>query len=429
MSSPRAAAGLLVLWAACAPPTEWLPWPTPEAQTLVLLYQAEQELTAVAFPREGSRIELEVPGLGEGAPLWALAYDGTAEALGLPRGRIPAAPPGACGATPLPASGRAFEARSAGENVAWQALEPWPDAVSRFRQAGPCICPSLEVEATVDLGPGAYVLGTTDRPGVLLVAEFGGPSPAVHYLSIEGRGARIGAFTGRANALVERSGVVFVAATTGIRAGPPEGPLTEILPATVVGQTRSLAIRGPDEIWISTSSAVVGRIDRLGALTEVFRFDGPTGPVAGNATVGADGAVYATVTYEGILLTVRDGQIARSVTFDINPEQVTAMAEVPGVGLVLGSDRAQLLVFDGLTVQALAQWPTRLGLIAILPIPGGFVTFNKAGGLIRYGVGLGLCPQEGLLAEQRLGSGVVVDGRPVVVGVDATGFGRAFFLR
>ncbi|MBK6683137.1 MAG: hypothetical protein IPG45_01575 [Deltaproteobacteria bacterium] len=422
--------GLLLLAIGCTAEPRWLGWPESDAGALVLAYQDGQGLYAVAFPRRsGDRIELEVPGLERGTALWALSYAQPLGELGLPEGRLENSRPEACGARPLPSDGEAYQAQIDEASSQWLPLTEWPPALRDFHFAGPCVCPVLEVERVLALGQGTLQFGITDRPGKLLLLDR--EARTLHDLDADGRGpSRASVGAGGLTAL-ERAGETWVTSGRGIQLGRLPGELRTLLPAADVGVSADLAPGRPGEVWVSTSSAVIGRISEDRGFEPVFRWDGPTGAIYGVIIAGQSGQLWATVTYEPFLfeLSQEDGRLLRRIPITLDDRSITALADLPGLGVVIATDRGRFFVYDGTNILDLAELPTTLAALRIVPTPFGFLTFNKSGGIASYSPGTGLCDGGPAFAQHRFSDGALLDGRPVLVGVDSQGQASAFFLR
>lgn len=414
----------------CTAEPRWLGWPQPDADALVLAYHDAQGLYAVAFPRRsGDRIELEVPGLDRGAALWALSYDHPLGELGLQEGRLENSRPEACGARPLPAGGEPYQAQIDDTTSQWLPLSEWPPALRDFRFAGPCVCPELEVERVLTVGQGNLQLGVTDRPGKLLLLDW--ETRTLHDLDTNGRGpSRASAVIGGLTAL-ERSGDTWVTSGRGLQLGRLPGELRTIATAEAIGISADLAPGRPGEVWVSTSSAVIGRVSEAAGFDPVFRWDGPTGAVYGAIVAGRRGQLWATVTYEPFLfeLAADDGRVLRRVPITLEDSRITALADLPGLGVVIATDRGRFFAYDGTNIVDLAVLPTTLPASRIIPTSFGFLSFNKSGGIASYSPQTGLCEGGPTFANHRFSDGALLDGRPVLIGVDSEGQASAFFLR
>lgn len=394
----------VVLVAACGPATIHLPPPElDDANTLLIVRSESQGLVIEAIDlRDPTPLVFEADAPAE---LSAILYQPTLESLGLNPGPVDAAPPGTCGGKLWSRAGLL-----AGFNLAVEAgSDPgdWiegaaPEAFWTFRRAAPCPCAELGelrfqelpdrlgflVEA-LDQERAAIAVSSADPTRQLLIASPSGLEPGW-----------IAGVPLVVQSLALREGRLYAGGFGAVARGPVAGPLEPFdqYPGVYVNGMVSVG----DRLYTATSSAqlFVHRGEERSLIYDGWPERGRTRQRSVLLAIGADEVYFAPESSLG-LIHWEQGRVER-IEMDPESRGITALAEVPGLGVVFGTAIGTLLRLNGDLAEPLdAEDPSRVTILDLAATADGFWMSTDSGGLQQYVVDFGLCPKVEGLGDQR----------------------------
>lgn len=395
----------MVLAASCGPPTVHLPPPELDgATTLLIVRSAPQGLTIEAIDLRAPApliFEAEAP-----AELSAIFYQPPLESLGLRPGPVDAAPADTCGGRLWSRVGLlgsfhvAVQADAA--PAAWTEGGSVPEAFWTFRRAAPCPCAQLSdlrfqelpdrlgfLVEPLDQGRAAIAVSTADPTRQLLIGGPDGLEPGW-----------IAEVPMVVQSLALREGKLYAGGFGAVARGPLAGPLASFdrYPGVYVNAMGSVG----DRLYTATSSAqlFVHRGDERSLIYDGWPERGQTRQRSVLLATGAEEVYYAPESSLG-LIHWEDGRVER-IEMDPESRGITALVQVPGLGVVLGTAIGTLLRINGDLAEALdAEDPSRVAILDLLATSDGFWMSTDSGGLQQYVSDFGLCPKVEALEDQR----------------------------
>ncbi|MCC7382161.1 MAG: hypothetical protein IT384_10040 [Deltaproteobacteria bacterium] len=409
---------LASLWlAACEPAPLRLELPIDPADRAVIVAWSRGAQAAATDPIQvgaadisagGSLDPAVLPALTDVAPdeplrVAVLGYPESLDRLGLAPGLQALAPAGQAG-RPLPEAERLhlLDRSEEGETWAWTATSTrappeWVAGIMLVRQGEVCRPFSVRQVLLDDPSSVIFVVLTEALRVAGLesgrIFELAGPEPRW-----------IGGPVGDAaflTALQAPDGAFWLSNTRGeiARTALNAQGLQQIVTATRTpsgGAVRwmdgSFSGASIDELYTHSTTGVLERYAE-GRWSELVRTatDNPT--VGGVVRVGPDEAYAAT--NEGDVVHYQGGRVMR--TRPLPPGQrSTAIAQIAGFGLIVGTDEGEVLQLsrDGWT--SLGRPDVRQRVMTITPYGQGFVVAGTGGRVVRFSPETGLCPSQAI---------------------------------
>lgn len=401
----RRLAGIILGVAACGPPTIHLPPPALDGANSLLIVQSGPEGLAI----EALDLRAPTPLAFEATPpveLTAILYLPTLDALGLSPGPVPSAPTGTCGGRLWSRVGLlgSFQVavQAADDPASWSEGGAVPEAFWTFRRAAPCPCAELSELHFQELPDRNAILIAALEPERAAIA-VSTADPNLQVLVASPNGLEPGWITGVPDvvqSLALHEGRLYAGGFGAVSRGPLRGPLLpfDSYPGVYVNAMSSAA----DRLYTATSSAqlFVHRGDQRSLIYDGWPERGRTRQRSGLLSMGPDEVYYAPESSLGLI----HWEAGRVERIEMDPESrgITALAQVPGLGVVFGTAIGTLLRLNGDTAEPLdAEDPSRVSILDLVDTPDGFWMSTDSGGLQQYVIDFGLCPKIPALEDQR----------------------------
>jgi hypothetical protein len=357
------------------------------AQSIVVATRTDDRLIVEAIDREAALFRVIA---SDSASIELLAYDQTLDELGLLRGELRPVP----GGERLPTPARIYEADVEGDALGDWRLEPEMSAeLAGFTVRPPASrCSRFQMVARAETLPTycSFVFDgsvyTCNAEGLAHLSPEGVEQVPTDPTNIRFEGAAI-----------ETAGTVLISGRSA--EGPvlwradlqQDMPLLSPILTSSSGDLMRWLEPGADELFMMSEQGVIERFDGS-APRVVHRFPRDRSICAGIARVREGEAVAVHETF-GVAVRYRDGAVRPELIPGADLVHFSAIAHVPELGTVIGSDDGRFYLSDGDTWTEL-DTSFSLRVLTIVPTADGFLFGGELGHLGEYRRDSGFCETE-----------------------------------